>query len=264
MSEDDGVRDIGEGVPMSELPEGAIVGGSLAGEAVILVNASGRICALAGTCTHLQAPMADALLTDGVLVCPWHHARFCVDTGEATGAPAFDPLTAFEVEQRGGRVFVIGRKSAPVPEATSPPPRVVIVGGGAAGHACAELLVRSGHRALVTMVSDDADPPCDRTALSKQYLIGQMPRADVLLAAPGFYGANGPVLHPRRRATAIDVVPLFLGTGGYLRRDLPLLVDALRAAHPGLAVQLHPAIGEQPSVIEAMADAAVSTVTLGR
>ena len=30
-------------------------------------------------------------------------------------------------------------------------------------------------------------------------------------------------------ATRIDVVPLFLGTGGHLRRDLPPLVDALRA-----------------------------------
>jgi sirohydrochlorin cobaltochelatase len=65
-------------------------------------------------------------------------------------------------------------------------------------------------------------------------------------------------------ATAIDVVPLFLGTGGHLRRDLPRLVEALRAAHPGLAVQLHPAIGEQPSVIEAMARAAVSAAALGQ
>ena len=34
-------------------------------------------------------------------------------------------------------------------------------------------------------------------------------------------------------ATRVDVVPLFLGTGGHLRQDLPPLVDALRAAHPG-------------------------------
>jgi len=64
-------------------------------------------------------------------------------------------------------------------------------------------------------------------------------------------------------ATTIDVVPLFLGTGGHLRGDLPRLVDAVRAAHPGLAVRLHAAIGEQVSVIEAMARAAVSAAGFG-
>src|SRR5947209_2715092 len=58
-------------------------------------------------------------------------------------------------------------------------------------------------------------------------------------------------------ATRVEVVPLFLGTGGHLRRDLPALVDALRAAHPALAIRLHAAIGEHPSVVEAMARAAV-------
>ncbi len=59
-------------------------------------------------------------------------------------------------------------------------------------------------------------------------------------------------------ATRIDVVPLFLGTGGHLRRDLPPLVDALRAAHPALDVRLHAAIGEHAAVVEAMAAVAVA------
>jgi sirohydrochlorin cobaltochelatase len=63
--------------------------------------------------------------------------------------------------------------------------------------------------------------------------------------------------------TAIDVVPLFLGTGGHLRSDLPRLVDALRVAHPGLTVRLHAAIGEHVSVIEAMARAAVAVAADG-
>jgi sirohydrochlorin cobaltochelatase len=58
-------------------------------------------------------------------------------------------------------------------------------------------------------------------------------------------------------ATVIDIVPLFLGTGGHVRKDLPALVDALGRAHPGLALQLHPAIGEHAAVVEAMARAAV-------
>ena len=64
-------------------------------------------------------------------------------------------------------------------------------------------------------------------------------------------------------ATRVDVVPLFLGTGGHLRQDLPPLVDAVRAAHPGIAIRLHAAIGEHAAVIEAMARAAVAAAGFG-
>ena len=55
----------------------------------------------------------------------------------------------------------------------------------------------------------------------------------------------------------LQVLPLFLGAGGHVRKDLPLLVDALRNAHPGLAVTLQPAVGEIDSVTAAIVDAAV-------
>ncbi len=54
----------------------------------------------------------------------------------------------------------------------------------------------------------------------------------------------------------VEVVPLFLGAGGHVRKDLPLLLDGLRSAHPGVQWQLRPAIGEVDSVVEAMAVAA--------
>jgi sirohydrochlorin cobaltochelatase len=57
--------------------------------------------------------------------------------------------------------------------------------------------------------------------------------------------------------TAIQVLPLFLGAGGHVRKDLPLLVDALRAAHPAVTVTLHPAAGELPAVHAALAEVAL-------
>lgn len=57
--------------------------------------------------------------------------------------------------------------------------------------------------------------------------------------------------------TAVDVVPLFLGAGGHVRKDLPALLEALRTAHPGVRFALHPAVGESALVIDAMAAAAV-------
>ena len=57
--------------------------------------------------------------------------------------------------------------------------------------------------------------------------------------------------------TRIDVVPLFLGAGGHVRKDLPALLAELSARHPCVRWTLQRAIGEVDGVIEAMAIAAV-------
>ena len=57
----------------------------------------------------------------------------------------------------------------------------------------------------------------------------------------------------------VDVVPLFLGAGGHVRKDLPALLQTLSAAHATVHWQLRPAIGEIDSVIAAMADAALES-----
>jgi sirohydrochlorin cobaltochelatase len=59
----------------------------------------------------------------------------------------------------------------------------------------------------------------------------------------------------------ITVVPLFLGAGGHVKRDLPALIDELRAAHPGLALRTTPAIGEADVVTQAIALAALELAT---
>jgi sirohydrochlorin cobaltochelatase len=59
--------------------------------------------------------------------------------------------------------------------------------------------------------------------------------------------------------TRIDVLPLFLGAGGHVRRDLPALVEAARSAHPGCEIYLHPALGESQSAVQAIAAWASST-----
>jgi sirohydrochlorin cobaltochelatase len=59
---------------------------------------------------------------------------------------------------------------------------------------------------------------------------------------------------------SVQVLPMFLGAGGHVRRDLPLLLDALRAAHPAVTFTLHGAVGELDSVADAMAEAAARTL----
>jgi sirohydrochlorin cobaltochelatase len=64
-------------------------------------------------------------------------------------------------------------------------------------------------------------------------------------------------------ASRVDVVPLFLGTGGHVRHDLPPLVERLRAEHPGVELRLHTAIGENAAVVDAIAAAALALAAFG-
>jgi sirohydrochlorin cobaltochelatase len=54
-------------------------------------------------------------------------------------------------------------------------------------------------------------------------------------------------------AREIDVVPVFLAPGGHVRRDLPAMVAALRARHPGARFRVLPTIGEADAIADAIA-----------
>ena len=56
----------------------------------------------------------------------------------------------------------------------------------------------------------------------------------------------------------IHVVPLFLGAGGHVRKDLPELLAQFALRHPRVEFELHPAIGEVEEVVDAMARAALT------
>ena len=56
----------------------------------------------------------------------------------------------------------------------------------------------------------------------------------------------------------LTVVPMFLGTGKHAREDLPVLMEQLRSAHPGVQFQVQQAIGEDPRMTALMADIACS------
>ena len=60
--------------------------------------------------------------------------------------------------------------------------------------------------------------------------------------------------------TRIELLPLFLGSGGHVRKDLPRLLDELRRQHPPLTIALHTAVGELDAVLQAIADAAAALV----
>jgi sirohydrochlorin cobaltochelatase len=52
---------------------------------------------------------------------------------------------------------------------------------------------------------------------------------------------------------SVTVVPVFLGQGGHVQRDLPLIAEQLRDRYPQLSLQIAGAVGEDDAVLAAMA-----------
>ena len=59
-------------------------------------------------------------------------------------------------------------------------------------------------------------------------------------------------------ARQVRIFPLFFGVGKHAREDLPLLIDQIKAAHPGVVIELLPAAGEYPQLTALMAEIALS------
>jgi sirohydrochlorin cobaltochelatase len=60
----------------------------------------------------------------------------------------------------------------------------------------------------------------------------------------------------------IVVLPMFIARGGHLKREVPEMITALRSTHPGIDISLAAVIGEQDTVVRAMAAAAVEVAGL--
>ena len=58
----------------------------------------------------------------------------------------------------------------------------------------------------------------------------------------------------------VTVVPVFLGQGGHVLRDLPLMVEQLRLDHPQLSFKVVGAAGEDPAVLNALTDYCVNAL----
>lgn len=59
-----------------------------------------------------------------------------------------------------------------------------------------------------------------------------------------------------RGCEQVTVVPLFLGAGGHVRKDLPKLLEVLSSQFPNVQWTLSPAVGETDILIQALADSA--------
>ncbi len=199
--------DLRNGVSLATVPDGGKILGVVDGEDVLLVRHGTEFFAVGGNCTHYHGPLADGLVVDDEVRCPWHHACFSLRTGEALRAPALDPIPRWHIEQIGESVFVKEKVMPAGPKrvsTTAHPSSIIIIGGGAAGLAAADMLRRDGYSGPVTMISADGAPPCDRPNLSKDFLAGTAAEEWLPLRPPEWYSERKIGLVLNSRVTSLD------------------------------------------------------------
>lgn len=77
----------------------------LEGHTLALLRHGGRIYAIDNRCPHMGFPLHRGTVSDGILICHWHHARFDL-AGGGTFDPWADDLRTFAVDIRDGEVWV--------------------------------------------------------------------------------------------------------------------------------------------------------------
>ena len=197
--------DFGNGFSIHDLSDGGMKLGHVDDEELLLVRRGDEFFAVGAHCTHYGGPLADGLIVDGTVRCPWHHACFSLKDGEALRAPALDPIVCWRVEKLGDKVFVREKLARPAPRRGAEGPNsVVIVGGGAAGLAAADMLRREGYDGRLTIVSADASPPIDRPNLSKDYLAGTAQEEWIPLRSSDYYRDRRIDLLLNSRVSSLD------------------------------------------------------------
>ena len=197
---------------LRDLDDGELRASKLGPVDVLLARDGDRVYALGAKCTHYGAPLADGLLIDGTVHCPWHKASFRASDGAVTAPPALDSLPSFPVRVDGGTIYVSVPDDAPeqvtpVVHATSSgrdDRTFVVVGAGAAGSYAAQRLRLEGFRGRLVLISDDDHLPYDRTKLSKPFLAGNQ-SADQLPLRPEAFYAEHAIERLTAKVSGIDV-----------------------------------------------------------
>jgi NADPH-dependent 2,4-dienoyl-CoA reductase/sulfur reductase-like enzyme/nitrite reductase/ring-hydroxylating ferredoxin subunit len=167
--------DLTQRIEVDRVPDGGILAGLVAEDRGFVWRSGNRLKAYSAQCPHLGGPLDKGIVAAGTIRCPWHHACFDLATGEATAAPAFDALLEYPVKFDNNFLAVEtpgGQTPRPMRQRDPSIGTMAIVGGGAAGFAAADALRKRGWRGEITLYSDEAEQPYDRTLLTKDYLEG--------------------------------------------------------------------------------------------
>jgi nitrite reductase/ring-hydroxylating ferredoxin subunit len=90
---------------LADVQAGGCLTVPVAGRPLLLVACDGQLHAVDNRCPHMGFPLERGPVRDGILTCPWHHARFDLASGGTFDSWA-DDVPAFPVQVRDGDVWV--------------------------------------------------------------------------------------------------------------------------------------------------------------
>ncbi len=90
---------------LDELPEGSAREVEHEGRIYALFNIGGEISAIDGICPHQGGPLAEGMIQDTVVTCPWHGWQFDVRNGRSTVSKTIQQ-PVYEVKVEGRDVLV--------------------------------------------------------------------------------------------------------------------------------------------------------------
>ena len=103
-------------LPAAELPEGASAVAYYRGKQVALFNAGGSLYALSNRCPHARGPLSEGRVegeSDACTVtCPWHYAKFDLQTGAVLDGVAQTGVPSYEVRVQDGTVYLREKERA--------------------------------------------------------------------------------------------------------------------------------------------------------
>ena len=91
---------------VSDVAPGCSLRAENAGCAYAVFNLEGQIYVTQDECTHGPGSLSEGYVLDDEVECPFHQGRFRITTGEATCAPATEPLKLWTVQVVEGKVCI--------------------------------------------------------------------------------------------------------------------------------------------------------------
>lgn len=76
------------------------------GAQIVVFYLGGEYYAIEDLCTHDGGQLTGGVVEGDEIVCPRHGARFCIRTGQALSAPAYEPAPKFPVRVENGEIQV--------------------------------------------------------------------------------------------------------------------------------------------------------------
>lgn len=89
-----------------ELKPGARQVVDIDGSQIVVFNLEGKYYAIEDVCTHDGGQLTGGEVEGDQIICPRHGARFCIRTGAALTAPAYEPTATFPVRIEKGDIQV--------------------------------------------------------------------------------------------------------------------------------------------------------------